>query len=79
MRKKREFIDDEELEDAYRKYRKNKKNNRPMSATENLFDNSSFKMNFDDTFYKKQWYLVSVRKTIFSNGSFSLRRRMKDK
>lgn len=59
MRKKREFIDDEELEDAYRKYRKNKKNNRPMSATENLFDNSSFKMNFDDTFYKKQWYLVS--------------------
>lgn len=80
MRKKREFIDEDELEDLYRIYRKNKKTNRPLSATENLFDNSTFKMNFDDTYYKKQWYLVSEceREMLFDGLFFLLSRRMKD-
>ncbi len=58
VREKREFIDDEKLEELYRQYRQWKKDQSPIEM-DILFDNSSFKMSFDDTYYKKQWYLVS--------------------
>jgi hypothetical protein len=57
-RKKREFIDEDELEELYRQYRQ-WKTDQPSADTDTLFDSSSFKMSFDDVYYKKQWYLVS--------------------
>ncbi|CAF3367974.1 unnamed protein product [Rotaria sp. Silwood1] len=59
-RQKREFINDDELEELYKKYRHWKHNQSPIDM-ESITDNSSFKMSFDDTYYKKQWYLVSIR------------------
>jgi len=58
VRKKREFIDDLELEKLYRDYRQ-WKTNQLADSLETIFDNSSFRMSFNDTFYRKQWYLVS--------------------
>ena len=56
-RQKREFIDDDVLEALYRDYRRWKQDE-PSTETEPTFDNATFKMSFDDTFYRKQWYLV---------------------
>jgi subtilisin family serine protease len=56
IREKREFIDDDKLEELYRQYRQ-WKNDQSSNEIDILFDNSSFKMSFDDTYYKKQWYL----------------------
>jgi hypothetical protein len=64
-RQKREFVNDDALEELYRRYGQWKKDQLPIE-TEFVFDNSSFRMSFDDTYYKKQWYLVSLISTKFS-------------
>ncbi|CAF0806074.1 unnamed protein product [Didymodactylos carnosus] len=70
-RQKREFIDEDELEEEYRRrnYRKWNDNeyvkrleDEEETQKKNLFDSLSldqyqFKMKFDDEFYRKQWYL----------------------
>lgn len=58
-RQKREFVNDDELEELYKRYRHWKYDQLPTDMDLNL-DNSSFKMNFDDTYYRQQWYLVSI-------------------
>jgi hypothetical protein len=59
QREKREFVNDDQMEELYREYRQWKNDQLPVEL-EVLFDNSSFKMSFDDTYYRKQWYLVSL-------------------
>lgn len=58
-RKKRDFVHDDELEALYKRYRSWRK--QPAFLDDEVDTNSSlFKMTFDDTLYKKQWYLVSL-------------------
>jgi hypothetical protein len=58
-RSKREFVNDDELEELYRQYRQWKDDQLPVDI-DYLSDNSTFKMSFDDKYYRKQWYLVSL-------------------
>ncbi|CAF5200402.1 unnamed protein product, partial [Rotaria magnacalcarata] len=55
-RQKREFANDDELEELYKQYRRWKYDQLPVDMDLTI-DNSSFKMSFDDTYYRKQWYL----------------------
>ncbi|CAF3726887.1 unnamed protein product [Rotaria socialis] len=55
-RQKREFTNDDELEELYKQYRRWKYDQLPIDMDLTI-DNSSFKMSFDDTYYRKQWYL----------------------
>ncbi len=71
-RSKREFVNDDELEQFYRQYRQWKDDQLPIDI-DYLSDNSTFKMSFDDTFYRKQWYLVSLNiEKFFEIKSFFL-------
>jgi len=75
-REKREFINDDELEELYTQYRQWKDDQLPIEM-EFMVDNSSFKMSFDDTFYRKQWYLVSLMYIFLIEIFFYFFRKMK--
>lgn len=60
IREKREFIDDEELENLYKEYRERELDKSKSKDDYSFNDNSTFKMSFDDTHYRKQWYLVCI-------------------
>jgi hypothetical protein len=75
-REKREFINDDELEELYTQYRQWKDDQLPIEM-EFMVDNSSFKMSFDDTFYRKQWYLVSLMYIFLIKIFFYFFRKMK--